>query len=135
MTTLTEVMDKVESMKDMGASKTSANQMIRKLFEYKSFKSLIDEAITTVYGDTTIGTVDWVSRVETIRNMRVLGHTKKDIINQLVEDEGGHKASITQMMGYIQMCEEWARQEIEEDEDEEVTMEELEEVIETINKA
>ena len=37
------------------------------------------------------------------------------------------------MMGYVEMCKEWARQEALEEE--EVSMEELEEVIETINEA
>ena len=111
MTTSNEIMDKVESMLYMGASKTSANQMIRKLYKYKSYKELIDEAITTVYGDTSTSTVDWGMRVRIIRDNPTL--TKKDLIALLVEHEGGHKASLTQMMGYVEMCKEWARQELE----------------------
>jgi len=110
MTTLTEVMDKVEDMKAMGASKTSANQMIRKLFEYKSFKKLIDEAITTVYGETTTSTVDWEQRVALIRDNIEL--PKKELLAILVQYEGGREASLRQMLGYIEMCKEWAEQEI-----------------------
>ena len=111
MTTQTEVTKKVEEMLSMGASKTSANQMIRKLYEYKSFKELIDKAITDTYGETTTSTVDWETRVSHIRLGLANGATKKEIIESLVEEEGGHKASLTQMMGYIEMCKEWAKQE------------------------
>ena len=131
MTTQTEITKKVKEIQGLKASKTSATQMIKQLFEYKSYKELIDKAILEVYGETTTSTVDWEARVKTIRANQDL--TKKELIELLVQDEGGHKASLTQMMGYVEMCKEWARQEALEEE--EVSMEELEEVIETINKA
>ena len=111
MTTVIEVTEKVESMYAMGASKTDATQMIRKMFKYKSFKEFIDEAITTVYGETTTSTVDWEARVMRIRENPDM--TKKELLKMLVEDEGGHEASLRQMLGYIEMCKEWARQELE----------------------
>ena len=110
MTTQTEVTTKVEEMLSMGASKTSANQMIRKLYEYKSFKELIDKAITDTYGETTTSTVDWETRVSIIREYQHL--PKKRILEKLLEVED-KKASLVQMLGYIEMCKEWARQELE----------------------
>lgn len=112
MTTLQEVETAVQAMYDMGASKTSANQMIRKQFAYKDYKELIDEAIQGIYGDTAAqGTVDWESRVKTMREFKDL--PKKELLAKLVEQEGGNKASLTQMLGYIKLCEEWTRQELE----------------------
>ena len=103
------ILDKITAMKEMGASKTSANQMIRKSYEYKSYKEEIDTAITEVYGDTSQSLVDWETRVATIRNNPDL--TKKELLALLVEQEDGHESSLRQMLGYIEMCKEWAKQE------------------------
>jgi thiamine kinase-like enzyme len=106
-----DILASVELMHSMEASKTSANQMIRRKFAYKDFKEEIDAAIKEIYGDTTAqGTVDWESRVRIMREFKDL--PKKELLAKLVEQEGGNKASLTQMLGYIKLCEEWTRQEL-----------------------
>ena len=110
MTTQTEITEQVAQLQELGASKTSASQMIKKLFVYKDYKDMIDEALTVAYGDTSTTTVDWATRVRVIRDNIDL--PKKEILEKLLEFED-KKASLVQMLGYIEMCKEWARQELE----------------------
>ena len=92
------IYETVKQYHSMGASKTSANQMIRKAYEYKSYKEEIDAAIQDIYGSGSTSSVDWDTRLMALIENTNL--SKKELVNLLVDSEGGHLSSINQFMGY-----------------------------------
>lgn len=108
-----DILSTTQSLYDLEVNRSSALQTLVKKFG-KDSKDEINEAIIEIYGEPSSGgSVDWASRVEVLRGLVEEGKSKKDMIAHMVELEGGNKASLTQMMGYITMCQEWARQELE----------------------
>lgn len=101
-------LDLVMQMKDMGASRTSAVQMLKKQ-GIEHFELSISE----VYGEATAKKADWEERVARLRELvRENKYTQKQMA-EICVDEGlfGGMASAKQCMPYINMAIEWANQE------------------------
>lgn len=98
----------VTQMHEMGASRTSATQML-KAQGIKNF----DAELTEVYGEKTAAKADWEERVRRLRELVKTDLTQKQMA-QVCVDEGlfGGMASAKQCMPYINMAQEWAKQEV-----------------------
>ena len=102
----------VTQMHEMGASRTSATQMLKA----QGIK-VFDEELDEVYGEKSAAKADWEERVRRLRQLTKGDFTQKQMA-EICVSEGlfGGMASAKQCMPYINMAVEWAAQEVAEQE-------------------